>query len=188
MPHKINLTKQELRQGCKSTRASLTAEIRRHASEAICQHIQDWEIFRNTSVILTYMPMRSEVDLTPLLARHPNKRWAIPRIVPGNQMIFCGYDPSRLIRHAYGILEPAPDCPIISPAEIQLVLAPGLAFDCYGWRLGYGRGFYDRFLSRHTSIAAGITYQALLLESVPHADYDIPMQFVITEAGIRDIR
>ena len=188
MPNQIDLTKRKLRWECKSTRASLTTKIRRQASKAICQQIEDWENFQNASVILTYMPMSSEIDLTPLLARCPTKRWAIPRIVSGGQMIFYDYDSSRLVRHAYGMLEPAMDCSIIPPEEIQLTLAPGLAIDGYGWRLGYGGGFYDRFLARHTCITAGITYQALLLENIPHASFDIPMQFVITEAGIKDTR
>jgi len=93
------------------------------------------------------------------------------------------YDPDKLIRHHFGMLEPDPVCTIVPSETIQLVLVPGLAFDLEGWRLGYGGGFYDRFLSQYNGISAGITYQKLLKPHVPHTAYDIPMQYVITENG-----
>ena len=103
-------------------------------------------------------------------------------------MDFHVYDPSKLVRHPFGMLEPAQDCPLIPVEEIHLALVPGLAFDQKGWRLGYGGGFYDRFLSKYAGHFVGITYQVLLLEQVPHGDYDIPMTFVVTESGLLRIR
>ena len=100
-------------------------------------------------------------------------------------MGFHAYDPDRLTRHAYGMLEPDSGCPVIRPQEIRLVLAPGLAFDGNGWRLGYGGGFYDRFLSNFQGRSAGIAYQALLLDHIPHAGHDIPVHYLITETGTR---
>jgi 5-formyltetrahydrofolate cyclo-ligase len=131
--------------------------------------------------------MGSEVDLSPLFSQFPQKEWGIPRVLPGNRMAFHLYEPSKLIRHPYGMLEPDPGCPVISTEEVQLAFVPGLAFDLEGWRLGYGGGFYDRFLSGFTGNHAGITYQMLLAESIPHAHHDIPMQFLITENGIMDV-
>jgi 5-formyltetrahydrofolate cyclo-ligase len=130
--------------------------------------------------------MGSEVDLYPLFSLFPQKEWVIPRVLPGNRMAFHLYEPSKLIRHPYGMLEPDPSCPVISTEEVQLALVPGLAFDRKGWRLGYGGGFYDRFLSGYSNCHAGITYQMLLVENIPHAQHDIPMQYLITENGIID--
>jgi len=183
MPDDLAQLKQQLRQECKRTRAALGVDARRMASAAICGALEDWEIFQQAETLSTYLPMRGEVDLTPLLARHPGKRWAIPRILTRGGMTFHAYDPARLLRHAFGMLEPAPECPAIPPAAIQFVFVPGLAFDRQGWRLGYGGGFYDRFLALCPGLPAGIAYQALLLDHLPHAEYDIPMQVLITEQG-----
>ncbi len=187
MSKNITSTKRQLRQKSKRIRSSLTEDACLHASTAICDHIENWDVFSASQTILTYMPMQNEVDLTPLLERHPRKRWAIPRILPGNQMAFHVYDPSKLILHDYGMREPSPDCPAIPPEEIDLALVPGLAFDSQGWRLGFGGGFYDRFLCDYEGVTLGITYQSLFFEHVPYGEYDIPMNFVVTEEGIHKL-
>ena len=184
MPDDIVLTKDQLRLESKRIRASMTADECRQASEAICLYIESWECFQAAGTVLTYLPMRNEVDLTALFSRCRQKKWVIPRIRSEGQMTFHTYDPSKLVRHAFGMLEPDPDSPVTSPRDIQLALVPGLIFDSAGWRLGYGGGYYDRFLSGYEGISAGITYRRLLVEKVPHGLKDIPVQFVITETGI----
>lgn len=178
------ISKNILRQESKRNRATLSSDYRHQASLAICDHIQDWPIFQNSTTILTYMAMGSEVDLSPLLARYPQKEWGIPRVQTRGQMVFHIFNPEKLIRHPYGMMEPDPLSTIIPSERVQLTLVPGLAFDLQGWRLGYGGGFYDRFLSHQTGKYAGITYQNLLQSQVPHDSHDIPMQFIITENGI----
>ena len=188
MPVNIIYTKQQLRQHCKRMRASLDESLRLRASQDIYGHIENWDVFQEANVILTYMPMQNEVDLTPLLESRPHKKWAIPRILPGNQMVFQIYDPSKLILHDYGMWEPAPDSPVVPPDEIDLALVPGLAFDIQGWRLGFGGGFYDRFLCDYARVTLGIAYQTLFLDHVPCGEYDIPMKFIVTQNGIHHPR
>jgi 5-formyltetrahydrofolate cyclo-ligase len=77
--------------------------------------------------------------------------------------------------------EPASDLPVISSEEIQLTLVPGLAFDRYGWRIGYGGGYYDRFLRNFNGLSVGIVFRLLLLDEVPHSTLDVPMNWIITE-------
>jgi len=96
-------------------------------------------------------------------------------------MVFHLYDAGHLVRHPFGMQEPASHLPVVLPEEIQLALVPGLAFDRSGWRLGYGGGYYDRFLKGFPGISAGIVFQALLLEQVPHSLLDIPMLWIISE-------
>lgn len=181
------LTKDQLRKECRRIRATLPAETCRQASQTICRYIQSWHIFTTSTAVFTYLPMQNEIDLTSLLYDHPKKNWGIPRIHSGGQMVFHAYDPSRLRQHRYGMLEPDLSCPIIPSEAAQLVLVPGLAFDSNGWRLGYGGGFFDRFLSQFTGSYAGITYQLFVFKEIPHTSYDIPMQFVITEEKMIDI-
>lgn len=186
--HSPNL-KAQLRQQCLETRKALGKETRAQASQGICAHIGDWRLFQRSSVILTYLPMRGEVDLRPLLERHPEKRWLLPRILPeeGNRMALHPYDPERLVRHTFGMEEPDARLPEIPPDEVQLVLVPGLAYDRRGWRLGYGGGYFDRFLKGFSGTSLGVIYQSLLLDSIPHHQYDMPVDWVATESGLYQV-
>jgi 5-formyltetrahydrofolate cyclo-ligase len=181
------LTKDQLRLVNKRIREAKTAEEHGLASEEICRHIGGWRLFQEAATILIYLPMRNEVDLTALIAVDLQKNWVVPRIQPQGQMVYHIYDSSRLVRHKYGMLEPASDCPLVSPVDIQLAFVPGLTFDREGWRLGYGGGFYDRFLSGFKGWSAGITYENLYVERVPYDSHDIAVDFVITETGIKTV-
>jgi len=178
--------KKQLRRQCRRVRDALAAEQRRKASELICDQIGNWEVFKRGEVISTYMPMRGEVDVTPLLVRHPEKCWVLPRIVPGegHRMVFHAYISSAMVRHRYGMLEPAVDWPLVPNESIQLALVPGLAFDRQGWRLGYGGGYYDRFLKKYPGISVGVTFEALLLAGLPHDEHDVHMDYIATESGL----
>ena len=183
----IHDQKVHLRQRCKTIRKELGEETRQGASRAICMYLAAWDIFQKSETILTYMPMPTEVDLRSLLTDFPEKRWSLPRILPGKRgrMVFHPYVPDRLIQHPFGMVEPAPGSPQISPDEIQLVLAPGLAFDCSGWRLGYGGGYFDRFLTKFSGVSVGVVFRALLLNTIPHGKFDIPMGWLVSEDGLK---
>jgi 5-formyltetrahydrofolate cyclo-ligase len=178
--------KSQLRQRCKAVRKGLGDEIRQQASLAIYAHLAAWDDFQSAETILTYMPMRGEVDLRSLLADFPEKCWLLPRIPRGEdgRMVFHEYDPNNLIVHPYGMAEPAPYLPQVPADGIQLVLAPGLAFDRSGWRLGYGGGYYDRFLQGFTGISVGVTFHVLLLEHLPHGEYDVCVGWLVSEDGL----
>jgi 5-formyltetrahydrofolate cyclo-ligase len=180
-------TKEALRKESKRIRNAIAGDIRHQANENICDLLANWEVLHQSNVIATYLPMRSEVDLTPLLSQFPLKIWGIPRIHTRGRMTFHVYTPEKLVAHAFGMQEPHPACARIAPRDIQLVLVPGLVFDRRGWRLGYGGGFYDRFLQQTPGIVVGITYQALVWPEIPHQDHDVAMQFLVTEGGIRPV-
>lgn len=189
MPADLAEVKSQLRQHCRELRASLGEETRTHVSQSICEVLERWPIFRQSDRILSYMPIKAEVDLIPLLDRHPEKQWILPRIIPEeeHQMVFHPYDARRLVRHPFGMAEPAADSPIVPREALQLVLVPGLAFDRQGWRLGYGGGYFDRFLKLFTGISVGIVFHALFLENLPHGEFDVSMQWIATENGILQV-
>ena len=186
MSNPLTETKTQLRQRYRKLRASLGEETRTRFSQSICEWLAQWPLFQQSDCILSYMPIQFEADLTSLLTRFPEKRWVLPRIIPqeNHRMVFHPYDATRLVRHPFGMAEPAADLPLVPPSEIQLVLVPGLAFDRRGWRLGYGGGYFDRFLSSFAGFRAGIVFHALLLDELPHDPFDIPVQWVVTERGI----
>ena len=178
--------KHQLRRSCRQIRKELGEETRQEASLSICSWIASWPVFQTSSVILAYMPITGEVDLTPLLERQPQTHWILPRITPedNHRMVFHPYEPSRLNHHPFGMAEPASDLPIIQPSEVQLALVPGLAFDRLGRRLGYGGGYFDRFLRDFTGVSLGVIFQALLLDHLPCEEHDMPVKWIVTELGI----
>jgi 5-formyltetrahydrofolate cyclo-ligase len=115
---------------------------------------------------------------------YPEKNWVLPRILPDHGLRFHPYDPQRLVFHSFGMAEPDPELPAVPAQEIELVLVPGLAFDRRGWRLGYGGGYFDRFLKECRGTSLGVTYEALLLENLPRDEHDMPMQWIVTEKKI----
>lgn len=188
MPENIAEIKKHLREKCRGIRASLDEKSRHEASLMICGHLENWDVFQGKNLILTYLPMRAEVSLLPLMINNPDKSWLVPRITENGSMVFHPYDPDHLVRHQFGMLEPDTTLPIIDANQVELALTPGLAFDLHGWRLGYGGGFYDRFLSQQKDcIRMGVTYQALLQIDLPHSDHDIPMQYLVTEDGVSEL-
>ena len=175
-----------VRKQCRRIRNDLEIPFRLQASREICSRISDWQVFQRAQVVLTYMPIKAEVDLRALLENHPQKTWVLPRILEGSRhnMSFHIYDAHQLVRHSFGMEEPSKSLPIVSPKEIELALVPGLAYDRHGGRLGYGGGYFDRFLNEFPGVSLGVVYAALLLESLPHGEYDVPVKWVMTESGL----
>lgn len=174
--------KHQLRRACRKIRKELGDETRQQASLSICAWIEAWPVFQHSTFILAYMPIAGEVDLRQLLERQPEKRWILPRIIPeeNHRMVFHPYQAGRLVLHPFGMDEPVADLPVILSGEVQLALVPGVAFDRMGRRLGYGGGYFDRFPRDFTGVSLGVTFQALLLDGLPHGEHDVPMQWIVT--------
>ena len=180
------MDKSALRAHCRALRDALTAQTVASASERICQRLIEWPVFRQAQTVMAYMAFGNEISLLPLMDQSRDKRWVIPRTVtePGPRLILHLYDPARLVRHRFGMLEPDVSLPVIEPGELDLVLVPGLAFDRRGYRLGYGGGFYDRFLPHVTARQVGIVSTVLLVEHVPNGRFDQRVDYVASESGI----
>ncbi len=176
--------KSQLRARCRQVRSELGQAYRDQASEQICERIREWGALPPSGIVLTYLPMRGEVDLRPLTATSPQLHWAIPRVVdaPFPHLVFHEYDPEHLVPHRYGMLEPEAASPVVEPSHAALILVPGLAFTRLGFRLGYGGGYYDRLLAQPGHAPTlGACFQALLLEEIPHEPHDVPVDFLVTE-------
>jgi 5-formyltetrahydrofolate cyclo-ligase len=136
-------------------------------------------LLQEAETVMAYLAFKNEVDLSPLFDLLPDIEWVLPRI-DGKQMTIHPYDPERLVRHAYGMLEPPADAPVVDPQKLDAVLVPGVAFDRQGGRLGFGGGFYDRFLLRTSGVRIGISHECCLAEELPCADHDQRMDWVVT--------
>ena len=191
MSQLISLEKSKLRGEALLQRQAL--DIVR-VSEQMRAHLQCWSQWGQFSRILAYAPFRGEADLLPLARRSHSIPWFLPITQDNQQMAFAQYLPgecegtSHLKAGKYGILEPEPGIELIQKAEAgDLILLPGLLFDIFGNRLGYGKGYYDRFLSKSQPIEAclmGISTLAPLEEALPSSPWDIPVDFILTETGI----
>ncbi len=134
--------------------------------------------------ILAYVAFGGEVDLGSLFAALPEKCWGIPRCLPQRQMQWHRYNPQQLVRNSWGLLEPTPHSEVVDPDTADLILVPALACDRLGGRLGYGGGYYDRFLQNRSTPKWGIIPQACLLEEpLPQDEWDQRLDGIQTETA-----
>ena len=182
------LTKAELRRILKERRADVGAEDKKELDRAIVDVIAASEVFAEASMLLLYAPIGSEINLLPLarLARAKGKPIAFPRTDPDTctmQFYILGTD-ARLSQGAYGIPEPPADAPVCVPDERALCIVPALSFDLSGNRLGYGKGYYDRYLSSFPGLTLGAVYSHLVLKQIPTDAHDLPVHLLVTERGM----
>ena len=186
------MNKTELRQHFCSLRECLPPGQVTAASAALCHRLAAWlssvslpslPSLPSFPSILTYLAFRNEPDLALLFDLLPHARWAVPRI-EGRRLIVHPYDPARLVRHRFGMLEPAPDLPVIDPATLDLVLVPGVAFDQQGGRLGFGGGYYDRFLPTTPALRVGVTYDECLAGVLPCGEHDQRVDWIATPTDL----
>ncbi|HEX4524412.1 MAG TPA: 5-formyltetrahydrofolate cyclo-ligase [Casimicrobiaceae bacterium] len=180
--------KRALRQRVLAARDSLAPEFRAAASAAISRALAGREDFATASTVLLTLPFGSEWDSMPLLlaALERGKTVALPRVnASARKLELCRLtEPSRDVLPGYrGIPEPQSHCALIAAGAIDWVLVPGVAFDTAGHRLGYGGGYYDRLLPQLRSDAARIAggYEIQLVDFVPAASHDVPVQALATE-------
>ncbi|AXQ77847.1 5-formyltetrahydrofolate cyclo-ligase [Streptococcus chenjunshii] len=107
------------------------------------------EAYHTSQVLATYLAFSFEYDTQPLIERavRDGKKVLVPRTCSQGKMVFASYHPEHLIKGRFGILEPDSSRETAEPSEIDLIHVPGLAFNAEGFRIGYGGGYYDRYLA-----------------------------------------
>lgn len=160
-------------------------------------HIVIHTLFQNAKIICTYAPTKSEIEVN-LIAQ---KAWQLQKTVlfprcskteKGRMHFYECKDFSDLEQGAFGILEPKETCSLYEETILNspktLVLVPALAFSPQGCRLGYGQGFYDRFLAKIPhAVSLGITLTPLLSNDIPIEPWDKAVRYLATEKGIEKI-
>jgi 5-formyltetrahydrofolate cyclo-ligase len=153
-------------------------------SKLIQEFVINSEEFQPAKVVGAYFAFGSEVktDLIIERSRMLSKKIVLPR-VEEDKITFYELSSSKcLIRGRFGIMEPLPSTQV---SEINLLVVPGVAFDKKGYRLGYGKGYYDRLLSGKRIFSIGLAYSFQLLENLPHDRYDKRLDAIASEDGIR---
>ena len=171
----------------RAMRRALSQPEQEAAARAVDAQLSAFEPYRAARVVMAYMAFRGELSLEPLIQRamEEGKTLVLPRCESDGIMTARRLRAmSELSPGAYGLLEPDASCEIIAPAQIDLILVPGVAFDRMGHRLGQGAGYYDRFLPQTQAVRVGVCHDFALLEHVPVKAHDIPMDYVMTTGGM----
>jgi len=186
--------KAEIRRLYRRHRHTLDRDYRRQASRAIVERLTAWAPVAHARRVMTYLSFNDEVETFPLVRRllAEGKSVVVPYIHQGVINLIPA-EITNLERDLQvgpmGILEPRPDqLRAVDPRTIDVHVAPGIVFDEMGFRIGYGKGYYDHFLllrSPH-SVVVGVAFDIQLAESVPHELWDIPMDYIVTESQTID--
>jgi 5-formyltetrahydrofolate cyclo-ligase len=184
LPDALAERKRDIRRSVLNERDALLEEDRRARSATITERVMALPEVRSAGTVMAFWSFGSEVDTSGLIevVHAAGKRVALPRVDGRavNAVVYVPGDPTAAT--SFGAMEPI-GAEIIRPTEIDVVIAPGVAFDRNGGRVGYGGGFYDRFLRtvRADTPVIGVAFAVQLVDEVPRGEHDRPVDVVITE-------
>ncbi len=186
----IRPIKTELREKYRAIRESMPPDVKAETDRAIAKQVRRLWQYKKTDTVLIYVSTAIEVDTRTIIcqALEDGKRVAVPRCVPGTRSMEFYYIHSidDLKPGMFGVLEPTPNPDnLLTDMDHGLCVVPAFSYDWQGFRLGYGKGYYDRFLSRFEGHIIGICYSNCVQRSLPHGRYDRPVELLVTEKYLR---
>lgn len=187
--------KSEIREKMLGIRNNLSIEEIQKFSARITDILMEQDVFTSSSFIMSYVNIGSEVATREFIKRviYKGKKAAIPMIehIAKDKKTMVACEITNIEEETepghYGILEPKKGMvKKILPCDIDMVIVPGIAFDVKGYRIGYGGGYYDRFLknARENCVKVGFAYKFQVLDEIPREDHDIPLDLIITQERI----
>ena len=185
MPATIQTAKTALRKEVQALLKQMSAAERAKASSQARSRLKPQAIWESAKLILFFAPLPEEVDVWPLLieALIVGKGTALPRFDSATKTyVACRVEnPDRdLVRGKFGIREPRALCRRVSPARVDLILVPGVAFDLRGCRLGRGKGYYDRLLASLPGAKCGVAFDQQVVSEVPAEEHDVRLDCLLT--------
>jgi 5-formyltetrahydrofolate cyclo-ligase len=185
------MNKAELRKYMINKRSRIPAATRSEKSEIIMDKLKNLKVYKDAELIMIYVSFRSEVETHSFInqALKDGKRIAVPLTIhKGRLLLPCEvFSLDELTPGTLGILEPDKDnLRKVNIKNIDLAVVPGLAFDLRGNRLGFGAGYYDRFLPnlRNDAITIGVCFDDQLVEQLPIEVFDVPLNGILTNMGL----
>ena len=184
------LEKQRLREEHLAAREALSEQERSVLDDRITQKLLAISEYVEATTVLTYVSVSSEVSTRMFIecALRDGKTVAVPRCLPGHCLEFVAIASlEQLVAAPFNLLEPAKELPALTEDQKNnsICIVPALLVDAKGYRLGYGAGFYDRFLSTYPGKKICLAYQQNLSRTMlPHTTFDVAVDEVITESDV----
>ncbi len=183
----MSTSKNSLRQEILAQRDAISQDTHQAYTVDLLVNISSLPEWKKAKTVLLYLGIKTEFNPTPLVeaALSMEKVVVLPRILKAENRLEIRQIQSLeqdLVSGVWGLREPDPSsCPEIEPAKLDFVLVPGVAFDLYGNRMGYGAGFYDRLLSDHKLVAPRVSafFSEQLVDQVPHEPHDVPVDILV---------
>jgi 5-formyltetrahydrofolate cyclo-ligase len=177
----VNTQKAALRKHLLEKRDATSAELRDISSGKIHENLKKISSYTNSQNIACYFPIGSEVDTHDIMLNvlEQGKNLLLPRIADDNLQFCVVPNLEKLEKGSFEIMEPKDSCK--KAEKIDCVLIPTVGVSKSGVRLGYGKGYYDRFLSLTDTIKISLTYSKQIIKSIPNDSHDIKMDWIVTE-------
>ena len=177
----VSIQKSALRKHLLEKRDATSAELRGIASEKIHENLRKLSSYTNSQNIACYFPIGSEVDTHDIMLNilKQGKNLLLPRIVDDNIQFYIVSNLEKLERGSFEIMEPKDSCD--RAKKIDCVLIPTVGVSKLGIRIGYGKGYYDKFLSSTGAVKISLTYSKQIVKIIPSDSHDIKMNWVVTE-------
>ena len=172
--------KKTLRKETIAAMKRLSESVKTQADEQLTQRILELPAFQEAKILATYLSFDHEFSTAGLIqaALQLGKRVCVPHTYPQGRMEFVEYDPNILEKTRFGLLEPNEKGKLVDKAEIDLIHVPGLVFQSKGYRIGYGGGYYDRYLADYTGKTVSTIYSIQQKEFQPDV-FDQAVQEVL---------
>ncbi len=176
--------KAELRKKILQEMKTLSQEQKQPMDRALTERFLQHPFYQKAKTIATYLSFPHEFQTQELIERalKDDKKVLIPKTYPKGRMEFVVYDPQQLVKTSFGLLEPQGDLEVMEPSQIDLIHVPGLAFTTEGYRIGYGGGYYDRYLEHFAGQSLSTIYPCQVQE-FNSENHDIPVQEVLIYEG-----
>ena len=185
MESAISEAKRALRRQVREELSALTPEELRRSDDALFARFLALHPVERARTVFAFWGIPGREPETQRLIRElvaRGKTVGLPRMLPGHRMEVRRYEPGRaLVQAGFGIWEPGEDCPLLRPEEIDLALVPAVCYDRLGFRLGFGGGYYDRWLEGFSGVRVGLCRGRILRERVPTEAHDCRVYLLLTE-------
>ena len=181
--------KRSLREKYRARRIAVSGDERKRADSNILSRLTGLSQYKDAKLLLTYVSVNDEADTYELINRalSDGKKVAVPRCVPNTRLMEFYYinSTNELKAGAFGVPEPNPETEeLVEDFSDSICIIPGICFDKSGYRLGYGKGYYDRFLCNYKGSTVGICYSSCVEYKLIHGRYDQKADVVVTEKYI----
>lgn len=172
--------KKLLRRGIRLRKAALDDSQKAVAAASVAVQVESLPEYADAQTLLAYCAMPDEIGTSEIIVRaYGRGKTVVLPVVVGETLELRRYDPAKIRPGYRGIMEPSDDAELVFPAEVDLAIVPGMAFDLQGHRLGRGGGFYDRLIQQLHCPLVGICFSCQLVPSIPLEPFDLPVDIVI---------